>query len=168
MYSPKTSELCVRWLLHGLKPMLPVQIMHEHMMQIGHAHWLHSGTRFIISDHIFTKYWKFNNILIPLLSPSRCSTVSTLSAPPRTWRPARARRQTWRTTFQRPLRAPPCACAPPPPTTARGSRPAPCRRSKLPPLRRRPGVRRLRAREGRLRARERRQDYENNFKQLWE
>ena len=28
------------------KPMQPVQIIHEHMMQSGHAHWLHSWTRF--------------------------------------------------------------------------------------------------------------------------
>ena len=34
IYLPKTIELRVRGLPYGLKPMLLVQIMHEHMMQI--------------------------------------------------------------------------------------------------------------------------------------
>ena len=32
--------------------MRPVQIMHEHMMQIRHAHWLRSWTRFIKRDYL--------------------------------------------------------------------------------------------------------------------
>ena len=38
LFDIETIELRVRWLLYGLKLLLPVQIMHEHMKQIGHAH----------------------------------------------------------------------------------------------------------------------------------
>ena len=38
----RVTHLLQRGLLCRLKPMRPVQIMHEHMMQIRHAHWLHS------------------------------------------------------------------------------------------------------------------------------
>ena len=39
-----------------LKTMLPVQIMHKHMMQIRKSQWLHSWSKFIksiINEHLF-------------------------------------------------------------------------------------------------------------------